>query len=90
MEGVATSLDREVHELRRVEVARDGVRADAVSLIRALDVQRLAVGFGVDGHGLNAHLTAGAGDAHGNLATIRDQDLLDHSKPRGHRIREVG
>ena len=41
-------------------------------------VQRVRVGLGVDGHGRDAELAAGADDAHGDLAAVGDEDLLEH------------
>src|SRR5436190_24155781 len=38
------------------------------------------VGFGVDGHAFDAELTAGAYDAHGNFAAVRNQKTADHKK----------
>ena len=61
-----------------VRVAR-GRRADADIVIREAHVQRFAVGFGVDGHGLDAELAARADDAQRDLAAVRDQDFLEHA-----------
>ncbi len=78
VQGVAATFHRQVHQGARVEVAGQRVRADAVGFVGALDVQRVAIGLGVDGHRADAHLGAGAHDADGNLAAVGDQDLLDH------------
>jgi len=56
--------------------ARSGSDADA--LIGYLDVKRLAVHIGVDGHGLDPHFLAGAYDAKGYLATVRYQYFMEH------------
>ena len=48
-------------------------------LVRLAHVQRAAVGLGVDGDGGDAHDAAGAGDAHGDLAAVGDQDLAEAS-----------
>jgi hypothetical protein len=40
-------------------------------------VQAVFVGHRVDGHGLDAHLLAGADDAHSDLAAVGDEDLVD-------------
>ena len=55
--------------------------ADAHRLVGELDVQALAIGLGVDGHGLNAELAAGGDDPHRDLSTIGDQDLRKHRFP---------
>ena len=44
-------------------------------------MERLAVQVRVDGHGGHAHLPAGAGDAHGDLSPVGDEDLLQHAAP---------
>ena len=54
--GVAAAFHRQVHQGARVEVAGQRVRADAVGFVGALDVQRVAIGLGVDGHRADAHL----------------------------------
>ena len=53
-------------------------RADADVLVGEAHVQRVLVGLGVDGHGLDAELAAGADDAQRDLAAVGDQDLLEH------------
>ncbi|MCY1397606.1 hypothetical protein D9M71_126150 [compost metagenome] len=78
VQGVAAGLDRQIHQFARVQVSRQGVITDAVSLIGALDVQGVPVGIGVDGHRADAHFGASAHDADGDLTTVGDQDFLDH------------
>ena len=41
-------------------------------------MQRVAVELGVHGDGGDAELAGGADDAHGDLAPVGDQDLLQH------------
>src|ERR1041385_5361337 len=53
-------------------------RADAIGLISAAHVKRGAVCFGIDRHGLDAHLMTSADDADGDLATVGDQDFTEH------------
>ncbi len=43
-----------------------------------LDVQRLAIGVGIDGDRLDAHLARGLDDAAGDLAAIGNEDFLEH------------
>ena len=52
--------------------------ADADVVVGEADVQRLAVGLGVDGDGLDAELAARADDAQRDLAAIGDENLLKH------------
>ena len=44
-----------------------------------LDVQRVLVGIGVHGDGLNAELPAGAHDSDGDFPAVGDQNFIDHS-----------
>src|SRR5262249_50748276 len=50
---------------------------------------RAAVGIGENGHGADAHLAAGAHDAHGDLTAVGDQDLPEQALLRegAHRSR---
>ena len=64
---------------RHVQVAVEAARrADADVLVGEPHVQRVLVGLGVHGDGLDAELAARADDPQGNLAAIRDQDLVEH------------
>jgi hypothetical protein len=49
-----------------------------VGFISTFDVQRVAVGGGVDRDRANAHLGAGTHDSYGNFTTVGDQDLFYH------------
>jgi len=61
---------------RDFEIALAGGRgADADVVVGEADVQRLAVGLGVDGDGLDTKFAARADDAQCDLAAIRDQDF---------------
>jgi len=64
--------------LTEVAVLRRG-RTDADALVGEGDMQAVAVGLGVDGDGGNAHLLAGADDADGDLAAVRNQNFRKHS-----------
>jgi hypothetical protein len=54
-----------------------GRRSDRHRLVREQDVKRLAIGLGEDGDGLDAELAARPDDPDGDLAAIRDEDLLE-------------
>ena len=47
-------------------------------LIGHLHMQRLPVCIRIDRNRLDTHLAGGLDDAAGNLAAVRDQDLLEH------------
>ena len=55
-----------------------GGRSDMDCFIRHLHMQRLFVRVGIDCNGLDAHFLGGFYDAAGNLATVGDQDLIEH------------
>ena len=82
VDGLAAGEHRRRNDGAHVEVALcRGRGPDADALIRQHDVQGVAVRLGVDGNGGNAHLLAGADDAHGDLAAVGDQDLGKHGNP---------
>ena len=81
--GVGTALARGVEQLVDHEVGLRGRRtAQGVGLVGDLDVQSVTVGIGVDRHGKDALVAAGARDSDGDLATVGDEDLR-----HGHRAR---
>ncbi len=47
--------------------------------IRHLNMQRVPIGIGIDGHGLDAHPAGGLDDPAGDFAAIGDQDSLEHA-----------
>ena len=53
-------------------------RADRKGLVAGAHVQRLGVGLGVDRDGAHPEALRGAGDAHGDLAAVRDEDGREH------------
>jgi hypothetical protein len=64
---------------RHVQVAVGAARRpDADVLVREADVQRVLVGLRIDSDGLDAELAARDDHAKGNLAAVRNQDLLEH------------
>ena len=65
-----------------VEVALGrGLAAERVRLVGVADVQRVAVELGVHRDRGDPELAAGAHHAHGDLAAVRDQDLLEQRSP---------
>ena len=76
VDGLRPRADGRRDDGRHVQVALPHRRrTDAVALVGQADVQRLAVGLRKDRHGGDAHLLAGADDAHGNLAPVGDQNF---------------
>ena len=79
MDRVGAGLLRGADDARDVQVAAAGRgRADVHRLVGEADDGRLGVRGRVDGDRLDAELAAGARDAQGDLAPVRDQDLLEH------------
>ena len=65
-----------------VEVALGGgLATEGVRLVRIADVQRVAVELGVHRDRGDPELSAGTHHAHGDLAAVRDQDLLEQRSP---------
>ena len=62
-----------------LEVAvRAGGAADANGLVGELDVQAFDIRFRVDGNRLDADFAAGAHDAQSDLATVGDENFIEH------------
>ncbi len=81
MDRLRLAAARHVENLVDVEIGLAGRgRADVVGVIGFADVQGLAVHVGEDGDRLDAHLAAGANDAHRNFAAIGDQDSFEHNR----------
>ena len=53
---------------------------DAYAVIGKRRVQRLRIGVGIDSDRLDAHLTARADHADGDLAAVGDQDFREHTE----------
>lgn len=62
-------------------------QAEPIPAPTYVHVQAVLVCGGVDGHCLQAHLAAGADDAHCNLAAVGNQHLLNLALLRNHRRR---
>ena len=89
MDGVGAALLGRPDVLFHVQVVPAGTVADEDGLVGKADEIGLAVGFLVDGHGLETHLHGRADDPQCDLPAICDQDLADPSIlrfPRCHRI----
>jgi hypothetical protein len=73
--GVEAGLDDLVDQQVALRRRR---RADVDGLVGQLHVQGVAVGVGVDGDTLDAHLARGLDDAAGDFAAIRNEDFIEH------------
>ena len=54
-------------------------RADMHRLVGHFDMQRVAVGIGIDGNRRDAHAPGGLDNPAGNFAAIGNQNFLEHS-----------
>ena len=80
MDAIGAAVTDRVEDRVGVEIALGrGLPAERVRLVGEPDVQCVAIELGVDGDGLDAELASGADDAHGDLAAVGDQDLLQHA-----------
>ena len=62
-----------------VEVALGKTRAaDAIRLVGELHMQRVRIGCGVDGNGLDAHIAARADNTDRDLAAVGDEHFIEH------------
>jgi hypothetical protein len=57
---------------------RAGRRADTNRFVGQLDMERIDVGFGIDGESPDPQLLAGPDDAERDFAPIRDKNFLEH------------
>ncbi len=55
-----------------------GRAADRHRLVGLLDMEGAGIGLGIDRDRLDAHVLSGADDPAGDLASVGDQDLLEH------------
>ena len=78
---MASAPDRcaDVENFLNIEIRFAGSgRTDRVSFVGFADVERGTVDIGVNGDGSDPHFVTGADHAYRNLATIRDENLLEH------------
>ena len=79
VDGIGAGARGDVENLRNIQIRfRRCGRADGIGFIGFAHVERGAVYIGVDDHGGNVQLVAGAEHAHRDLATIGNEDLLEH------------
>ena len=57
-------------------------RPDRHGVVGHFDMERVAVGLGIDRHGLDSHPAGGLDDPAGDLAAIGNQDALEHLRLR--------
>ena len=79
MHGLGAGALAGIHDPVDQQVAFGGRRRpDRDRLIGHLDMERVAVGLGIHGYRLDAHVAGRLDDATGDLAAICDQNLFEH------------
>jgi hypothetical protein len=62
-----------------IQIAQHRVGANVVSLVGFFDMQRMAVGVGVNGHRFDAHFLARTHNAYGDFTSVGDEYFPDHA-----------
>ena len=65
-------------------------RTDANGLVGELDVEAFFVGLRINGDRFDAHFAARAHDAEGDLATVGDEDFVEHELGKRGRDQRAG
>ena len=79
MHGLRPGLAACLNDLLHHEIAFGrSRRSDQDGVIGHLDVERVAVGLGIDRNGLDSHAAGGLDDPAGDLAAICDQNSFEH------------
>ena len=80
MNGVHVGDFRRANHRGNVEVALGQLRrANANRFVGKTDMQRITVGFAVNGHGADAQFLAGADHPQGDLSAIGNENFLEHA-----------
>src|SRR3569623_643239 len=80
VERVAAGGDRQIDDAVGIEITGHRVGADIIGFVGLFEMQAVAVGVGVDRDRGDAHLGAGAHDAHRDLAAVGDEDFIDQAR----------
>ena len=80
MHRIRPGAPRSVNQLVNPQI-RLGRRCwpNAKSGVGQSDVHGPGVGLGIHGHRADSHFTTRADDAHGDLAAVGDEQLVDHA-----------
>ncbi len=79
MHGFSSGLLAGVDDLIDDQIAfRRGSRSDVNGFVSHFDMQRIPVGIRVNRDRLDAHFAGSLDDAAGDLATVGNQDFLEH------------
>src|ERR1700681_1379053 len=89
MNGIDSQALRSIENLGDVQIRFGSCRGtDRTCFVGVSHVKCSTIYFGVDCDRGNAHLMAGSDDAHRNLATVSDENFLEHGfderKARAH------
>ena len=78
MDRISANALGDLHDLFPVEEAFDGSRTYKVGLVGFLDVDAGRIRFGIDRRRRDVELATATDNAHGDFATIGNQDLPKH------------
>ena len=79
MQCVTSRSYCQIDDVVGIQVAQNRVGANVVCGIGLLDVEPVAVGVGIDGYRLDAHLLACPNNSNSNFAPVCDENFLDHA-----------
>src|ERR1700681_358310 len=80
MNGIDSQALRSIENLGEVQIRfGSGRGTDRTGFVGVPHVKCSTIHFGVDCDRGNAHLMAGSDDAHRNLATVSDENFLEHA-----------
>src|SRR3954466_14082283 len=83
MNGIGAGSLRGLDDLVAAEIALGRWRrSNEYRLVGFAHVRSAHIGFAVHRHRLDAELVAGANDAQGDLATVRNQNFSEHVLPK--------
>ena len=88
MDGLRAGRLGSGDDLADIEIGLGGLRrADRHGLIGHIHMQRVAVGVGIDRHGLDAQPLGRHHDSAGDLAPIGDENFFEHWVPAPYSIK---
>ncbi len=91
MDGVDAAVGGDGQQLVAVEIGVGrGAAVQRVGLVRLAHPHGPLVHVGVDGHGADAQLVAGANDAAGDLAAVGDQHFAEGGEGHGGKYTVIG
>jgi len=83
MQSVTAGGNGQVYDSMYIQIAGNRIRTDIIGLIGLLDVQGMAIRFGIYCDRSNAHFGTGAYDSYGDFSPVGNKDFPDqNARPR--------